>query len=190
MSSRQILLAMLLAIAAVISGWVLLREQARHTGPRFIGPPRSDYQLQDFELASYNEEGRLAFRLRAPQLSHDDARDAFHVQAPVFQFFNNTGKAWDAISKRALINTRTKRVSMRDNVRVTQSPQAGNAGQFTLDTQALEADTDARRITSNVAVTLRRPGSILQGVGLTAELDTKQFALAATVRGRFEVKHD
>lgn len=189
MSSRQMLMALLLAAAVVVSGWMLLREQARNAGPRFTGPPRSDYQLQDFELASYGDTGKLAFRLRAPRLSHDDARTAFHVEKPVFQFFNTDGNAWDAQSLRAQIDTRSKQVAMRDSVVVTQKLQDSD-GEFRLETEALDADTNARIITSDQAVTLRRPGSILSGIGLTADLDTKQFQLAAAVRGRFEVRHD
>ncbi len=189
MSARQIALALLLAVAAIMTGWLLLREQERNATPRFTGPPRSDYQLQDFELASYADSGKLAFRLRAPRLSHDDVREAFHVERPVFQFFNSEGTAWNATSRRALINTRSKRIAMRDKVLVIQAAQAGGS-EFRLETESLEADTDAKRITSSSAVTMRRPGSILQGIGLMADLDTRQFELAAAVRGRFEVNHD
>jgi lipopolysaccharide export system protein LptC len=189
MTARQILLALALAVAAILSGWLLLREQERNAAPRFTGPPRSDYQLQDFELASYAESGKLAFRLRAPRLSHDDAREAFHVELPVFQFFNSEGSAWNATSRRALISTRSKTVAMRERVRVTQAAQ-DSGGEFKLETEALDADTSAKKITTNSAVTMRRPGSILQGIGLMADLDTRQFELTSAVRGRFEVHHD
>jgi len=187
MSPKQIALAVLLAVAVLVSGWMLLREHERRAPARFTGPPRSDYQLHEFELASYDETGKLSFRLQSPRLTHDDARSAFHVDAPKFQFFNHDGKAWNATGKRALVDTRSKQVALREDVRVSQV-STGAQGRFVLTTQALDADTVNKRLTSDTTVTVQRPGSILRGIGLTANLDTKQFDLAAAVRGRLEVR--
>jgi lipopolysaccharide export system protein LptC len=189
MNSRQMLLAVMLAIAVLTTGWMLLRERERNAPPNFSGPPRSDYQLENFQLASYDESGQLSFQLESPRLTHDDARSAFHVDAPVFKFYNRDGKAWNATSKRAQIGTRDKKVEMRDDVRVTQA-NGGAQGKFVLTTQALDADTIIKRLTSDVTVTVQRPGSILRGVGMVANLDTRRFDLAAAVRGRFEVQQD
>jgi lipopolysaccharide export system protein LptC len=189
MNGRQILLAVMLAIAVLATGWLLLHERERNAPPSFSGPPRSDYQLENFQLASYDENGRLSFQLESPRLTHDDARSAFHVDAPVFKFYNSDGKAWNATSKRAQIGTIDKKVAMRDDVRVAQAA-GGAQGKFVLTTQSLDADTISKQLTSDVTVTVQRPGSILRGVGLIANLDTRQFDLAAAVRGRFEVQHD
>ena len=121
-------------------------------------------------------------------LTHDDARSAFHVDAPKFQFFNRDGNAWNATGKRAQIDIRSKQVAMRDDVRVSQA-SGGSQGRFVLTTQALDADTVNKRLLSAVTVTIQRPGSILRGIGFKADLDTQRFELASAVRGRFEVQH-
>jgi lipopolysaccharide export system protein LptC len=187
-NSRQIAVALLLVVAVLGTGWMLLRERERNAPAQFTGPPRSDYQLHDFELASYDDQGRLAFRLDSPRLTHDDARSAFHVDAPEFRFFNDDGNAWDATARTARIDTRSKRVAMRDQVRLTQT--SGAPGErLVVTSQALDADTNARRLTSDTTVTVQRPGSILRGIGLDADLDTRHFELASAVRGRFEVRN-
>lgn len=182
-------MAIVLVLGVMLSSWLLLRDRARNAPPRFNGPPRSDYQLHDFELASYDDSGRLSFQLNSPRLTHDDARSAFHIDDPKFRFFNREGNAWNAASKYALINTQTKMVAMRDNVRVTQA-SSESKGEFVLTTQALDADTNNKLLSSETTVTVQRPGSILRGIGMKADLDTKSFELAAAVRGRFEVRHD
>jgi lipopolysaccharide export system protein LptC len=189
MNTRQVALAFALALAVLVTAWMLLRDRERNAPPQFTGPPRSDYQLQQFELASYDKAGTLSFRLASPRLTHDDARSAFHVDKPKFQFFNSDGKAWNATGERAQIDTRSKKVELRDNVHLTQALD-GTKGNFVLTTQALDADTVNKKLHSDVTVTVQRPGSILRGVGMTADLDTKRFDLAAAVRGRFEVIHD
>jgi lipopolysaccharide export system protein LptC len=188
-NTRQVALAFALALAVLATAWMLLRNRELNAPPQFTGPPRSDYQLHTFELASYDKTGILSFRLESPRLTHDDARSAFHVDKPKFQFFNSDGKAWNAIGERAQIDTRSKQVALRDNVRLSQA-QVGADDKFVLITQALDADTVNKKLRSDVTVTVQRPGSILRGVGMTADLDTKQFDLAAAVRGRFEVIHD
>lgn len=189
MSTRQVVLTFALAFAVLITTWILLRDQERNAPPLFTGPPRSDYQLHAFDLASYDKDGTLSFRLASPRLTHDDARSAFHVDKPKFQFFNSDGKAWNAASERAQIDTRSKQVALRENVRLSQVAD-GADDKFVLLTQELDADTVNKKLRSDVTVTVQRPGSILRGVGMTADLDTKQFDLAASVRGRFEVIHD
>lgn len=189
MNIRQALIALVLMLVAGFSGWLLFRDHSKDLASNFIGPPRADYILQNFELSSFNAKGKLSFSLHAPRLTHDDTRNIFDIDDPAFYFFDNEGKAWHANSGRARIHIENKTVAMRDQVMI--SNQTGDDAAFMhLSTEELDADTEAKILWSNVAVTLQKPGASLQSTGLEVDLNTKQFSLAANVRGRFEVPHD
>lgn len=189
MNLRQFLLLLVLSLAVGGTAWMLFASREPESLPQFVGPPRSDYALADFELNSFDPLGKLGFRLKAPRLIHDDLRQSYDVEQPAFRFYDSKAGSWRANSQRALVDIRTRRVAMRGAVQV--NPELGpDADPWLLTTEALDADPATKIITSAVAVTLSRPGSILKGIGLHANLDLRQFALAAQVRGNFEGPHD
>lgn len=186
MRLREALALLLLSLALGISSWLLLRQKPDQT-PQFVGPPRSDYQLHDFNLQSFDEQGRLAFRLEGPRLSHDEQRKSYDVDAPEFLFYTSSGGAWKANARRAAIDIKTRKVAMREQVHCT--PVAGADGlPWVLTTEALDADPNHKTLSSELPVTLARPGSILHGTGLSVQLDSKRFDLAAAVRGTFNLE--
>ncbi len=188
MRLRDASVLFLLSLALGLSSWLLLKQKPDDT-PQFVGPPRSDYQLQNFSLQSFDEHGKLAFQLEGPRLIHDDQRRSYNVDRPEFLFYTGSGGAWKASSRRAEIDIKTRKVAMREQVHCT--PVAGaDSLPWVLTTEALDADPDRKTLSSELAVTLARPGSILHGIGLTAQLDSKQFDLAAAVRGTFKANHD
>lgn len=188
MRLRDALVLLLLSLALGLSSWLLLKQKPDDS-PQFVGPPRSDYQLQNFSLHSFDENGKLAFRLEGPRLIHDDQRRSYDVDLPEFLFYTSSGDAWKAISRKAAIDIKTRRVAMRDQVHCAPLAGAGSLP-WVLTTEALDADPDRKTLSSERPVTLARPGSILHGIGLTARLDSKQFDLAAAVRGTFKANHD
>ncbi|PIV35510.1 MAG: LPS export ABC transporter periplasmic protein LptC [Lysobacterales bacterium CG02_land_8_20_14_3_00_62_12] len=189
MNLRQFLFLLVLSLAVGYTGWLLYASREPEPLPQFVGPPRADYALADFELNSFDALGKLGFRLKAPRLIHDDQRQSYDVDQPTFRFYDSKAGSWRADSDRAVVDIPTRRVALRGGVEVT--PEAGaDADPWILTTEALDADPATKIVTSALAVTLSRPGSILKGIGLHANLDLNQFALAAQVRGNFEGPHD
>lgn len=189
MNLQQTLVALVLILVTGFSGWLLFRDRIKDKEPNFIGPPRSNYILQDFELSSFDAEGKLSFSLRAPRLTHDDTRHIFDIDEPAFYFFDDQGKAWSANSGRARVYIENKAIAMREHVLVSTIDGVDEAF-MRLTTEELDADTKAKILRSDVAVTLQKPGASLQSTGFKVDLNTKQFSLAANVRGHFEVHHD
>ena len=189
MRLRDTLVLLSLSLALAWTSWLLVRQKPE-AEPQFVGPPRSDYQLQNFSLRTFDEQGELAFHLEGPRLIHDGQRRSYEVDQPDFLFYTSGGEAWQAQSKRATIDIGTRRVALREQVRCQPEASGSDRSTWVLHTEALDADPDRKTLSSNLPVTLDRPGSILRGIGLTAQLDSKQFELAATVRGVFKASHD
>ena len=64
------LVALVLALIAAATGWMLFRDFKQARPDRFSGPSRPSYELIDFELNAFDEQGRIAFRAKAPRLLH------------------------------------------------------------------------------------------------------------------------
>lgn len=187
MSRLQIAVALVLAFFAAATGWRLLMQPDAQRPDRFAGPSRPGYELLDFELVAFDEQGRLAFKARSPRLVHDEQREGFTVTTPVFVLFGTEGQTWNATAQDAWIDSRDKRIDLdRDVVVNRDSDKPEDA--FKLTTERLVAHTETRLIETDRAVEVTRPGSILRGRGLQADLSAQSFELKAAVDATFAAK--
>lgn len=184
MNRGQVFAALLLAIFAAITGWMVYTRVEPARPDRFTGPSRPDYELIDFELDAFDTEGKIAFRAKSPRLSHDDRREALAVTTPEFVLYGKDGQVWTATSNTAWIDTAAKRIDLETDVLVARQ-DAGAERAFSLTTEKLVAHTETRLIESDRVVEVIRPGSILRGRGLFADLTTQTFELKADVDATF-----
>lgn len=187
MTRRQSFVALALAMIAAITGWMLLREFDQTKPDRFSGPSRPSYELIDFELDAFDEQGKIAFRARAPRLLHDDRVEGMTMTSPVFHLYGDNGQRWRAQSATAWIDTVAKRIDLDTDVAIRRETE-DTTETWSLTTERLVAHTERRRIETDRAVEVQQPGSILRGRGLTADLDAKTFELKADVHGQFAPK--
>lgn len=177
-------LAFALAAVAAAVGWSLWRQAADPAGPGEGG--RADYVLQDFELVSLDSQGREAFTLRAPRLQRDPAVRTLALQTPLFLIpprEGSGGSPWEIRSKTGWVSAEGDEIRLRGDVLATSTDDAGRP--LRMDTQRLNVFPETKRATSDVQVSLKQPGFILNGHGLEARLDTKRVFLK-DIKARYE----
>lgn len=187
MSRLQLLVALVLAVVAAATGWMLLRDFNQAKPDRFAGPSRPSYELIDFELDAFDAQGKIAFRAKAPRLLHDDRVKGLAVTTPVFHLFGDDGQRWRAVSATAWIDTVAKRIDLDTDVAIRRETEEA-AEAWSLTTERLVAHTETRLVETDRTVEVRQPGSILRGRGLSADLNAKTFELKADVNGQFVPK--
>ena len=72
-------LAWLLPIA-LATGWWAWQLQEKEAPPPFVGPPRSDYAVDQFELIAFDDAGAESFSLRGPRLARHPELGSFDVE--------------------------------------------------------------------------------------------------------------
>jgi lipopolysaccharide export system protein LptC len=182
---RTLALAGVLALFAAITGWLVWLQDDGSAAPSFVGPPRSDYVLSDFTMTALDAEGKLAFTVEAPRLAKHPWLGTFAIDEPRFHIIDGNGDAWNASSRSAWVRADAKELRLVEAVAADRVPSASSKP-VALRTERLTALLDSNRMTSDTAVTITQPGSILRGVGLDADLKQNQFTLLADVHARFE----
>lgn len=183
MNWRLWLTLALLAVAAA-TGWSLW-HQTGGPAPAAEGG-RADYVLKDFELVSLDEQGRESFTLRAPRLERDPAVRTLDIATPLFVIpprAGTTGSPWEIRSKTAWVSADGDEVRLRGDVVATSRNDEGRP--VRMDTQRLNVFPKTKRATSDVQVSLKQPGFILNGESLVAQLDTKRVFLK-DIKARYE----
>lgn len=185
LAGRSIAAALVLAVFAGLTQWIAWLNRDDYEGDRYVGPPRSDYTLERFALTSFDERGAFAFAVEAPRLARHSWLGSFDVEEPSFRIRDASGQDWSATARRAHVEGDGKTISLTEDVRLDR-PRSPARPPVSIRSEELTARVDTSLVTSNAAVTIVQPGSILTGTGLDADLKQKRFSLRHRVTARFE----
>ncbi len=177
--------ALLLLAVAGFTQWLLWLRREPDPDEDFMGPPRSDYVLTDFALEVHGDDGRRAFAVVAPRLVKHPALDTLDLERPTFRIEDRQGGTWRVRARRGWVSADADVLRLEGQVAVAR-PATEDRGAVALDTERLVAHVNARVLTSDVAVTVRQPGSILRGTGLHADLARDRFVLEHQATARYD----
>lgn len=185
LAERSLAAALVLAIFAGLTQWIAWLNRDTPEPDTYVGPPRSDYTLSDFTLTSFDERGRFAFTVEAPRLARHPYLGSFEIDAPRFRIRAAEGEDWNANAAKGHVSGDSNTLTLTGEVRL-ERPKGAAKPPVSIRSESLVAHVDANRITSDDAVTIVQPGSILAGTGLEADLAQKRFTLKQRVTARLE----
>ena len=183
MSWRTILGLTLLA-AALLSGWSAWRMRDR-SEPVVAAERRSDYVLRDFEMVMLSRDGTESVRLKAPELQRSREDESLAIVQPVFLLPAQQG-AWRLGADQGWVSPDGDLVRLEGNVE--GDSQGDNPSQASLRTGRLELLPDQDLARSDDRVTLSQPGIIQTGVGMEANLKTRNYRLLSQVKVRYDLQ--
>lgn len=184
---RQPLWIALLLVAVTLTGWWVWSLREREQPAPLTGPPRSDYQVEEFELIAFDEAGAESFSLRGPRLARHPYLGSIEIEQPRLRMPTADGSRWQGRSDRAWINKEGDRVRMLGRVDL-RGPRPNGQPPMRLRSEQIELLPKQNQASSEVAVTVTGPGSILRGLGLRADLDARRVELLSEVTARYEAK--
>jgi len=173
----------LLLVAALLSGWALLRE--RDKAPLAVGDDASnDYVLHDFQIIALDEQGRESTTLRAPRLERTRSDETMTIQTPLFLLPDRDGNHWELKSDTGWVSASGDKLRLTGNVS-GDSPRVPAVPPTTFRTEQLDVFPKENRATADGLVTLTRPGMIQSGVGFTLNSSDKTYAFLSQVKTRY-----
>ncbi|ALN56553.1 MULTISPECIES: LPS export ABC transporter periplasmic protein LptC [Lysobacter] len=183
----RLLSTLVLLAAAALTGWAWWSQRDKPAAAKAASRP--DYVLTDFDVVVLNKEGRESFTLRAPKLTRDPSDKTMDIATPLFLIPakpGSNGGPWEVRSQRGWVNAEGDEVRLRGQVKADSTNAAGKP--INIATEELNVFPDANKATSDVAVNMTQPGTILTGLGLDADLETKNIILKSNVKARYEAK--
>lgn len=179
--------SLLLLVIAAISGWSLWSKRNAPSETVAAAGGRPDYVLHDFTLVALDAQGRETFTLRAPKLARDPGTETLEIVTPLFLIppreGSSNGDAWQVRADTGWVSAEGDELRLRGAVKAESD--GSTEVPVTITTEQLSVFPEADRVTSPVAVTINRPGSILRGDGLEVNLASKQYTLQSEVRSRY-----
>jgi lipopolysaccharide export system protein LptC len=175
----------ILVAAAAITQLLVWWLRPPSTPVALVGPPRSSYELDDFTLYAFGQNGQLAFRMSAPHLARREGTGGLYVNAPTYFFVASDGATWHGTSQYAWISANNKQVKLVGNVDM-QRPADRNVSKARIRTADATVWTQDKRMVSAAPSVIQQPGSILRGTGIKANFDTRSVQLLSQVHGTFK----
>ncbi len=180
MTPARTLVAVVLALAAVLSSWAVLRLQREAEPPPLVGPPRSDYTATDFELVMLDADGGESFVVTGPLLTRHPAVGTLSVDEPRFAVPDQHGKPWTARAADAWISADGSELRLTGDVQIDGPP--GDAAALGLRGESLSIFPRENRAASDDVVTVLDGATILTGRGIRAQFDTRRVEFLSEVR--------
>lgn len=184
LAERWLAVAVVLALIAALTQWIAWLNADDAVVDTFVGPPRSDYTLANFTLTTFDASGRFQFAVEAPRLVKHPYVGSLEIDAPQFRIRDAKGLDWNARSDKGYVDGRATVLELAGAVALHR-PEQATTGPVSVRSESLVAHVDTNTVTSDVAVTVEQPGSILKGNGLVADLDARRFRLERGTSARF-----
>ena len=188
MTDRRLwLVAAILAIVGIGLNIVFWITRERINEQTFAGPPRSDYTLTDFTLNALDSEGALSFQTTGPALQRRGDDGSIFMTTPDYVVVDGNGHPWKGKSDSAWVNKEGTIMKLLGHVEMHRQPEA-NLPPIDVVTRDLTTWPKDKKMETAEPATITQPGSILRGVGMRGDLNTKVLELLSDVHATIEPK--
>jgi lipopolysaccharide export system protein LptC len=188
MTDRRLwLVAALLALAGIALNIVFWITRQRANVETFEGPPRSDYTLGNFTLNALDAEGKLSFQTVGPFLARRGEDGSIFVTTPDYVLYDGGGHEWKGRSDSAWVNKQGTIMKLQGHVEMHRQADKG-VQPVDIVTRDMTTWPKDKKMETAAPATIVQPGSILRGVGMRGDLNTKELELLSDVHATIEPK--
>ena len=177
------LAAVLLAVAALGSGW--LAWQHRAAAPTGDEPPRADYVLMDFRMVALDKQGQEQVTLEAPRLSRQPGDESLDIHTPTFLLPDGQGHHWTLSADSGWVSPEADELRLTGNVE-GRSPDQGSLPDTRINTDSLAVLPDQNLARTDAPVRLSQPRLTQTGTGMELDTATRNLRLLSQVTTRYE----
>lgn len=183
MNLRHLLVGTVLLAAVVTSWWIAVDGDPGGGAPLDAGELPPGYYLRDTRLLTMDEEGHLAFALRAEEARQASDGAPVRLYEVELDYTPEMDLAWDVRGGEATLEPGSRLIHLSAGVEAVSRPDDGRP--VRLNTPALSIDPDTYRAWTSELVELHTEDGQLRSRGLTAYLREDRVKLEAEIHGTF-----
>ncbi|MEO5626158.1 MAG: LPS export ABC transporter periplasmic protein LptC [Dokdonella sp.] len=192
MERRYWMLVVVLALVAMGSELLLWITRERPDEQTYAGPPRSDYTLTDFTMNALDSAGKRTFQVSGPTLARRGEDGSIFVTTPDYIIVDGSGHPWTGKSDAAWVNKDGTLMKLQGHVEMHRQAGGGDDKPIDVETRDLTTWPKDKKMETAAPATITQPGSILTGIGMRGDLNSKVLELLSDVHSTLqprEVRH-
>ena len=140
--------------------------------------------FQQLHYREYNSQGQLHLQFTTPQLTHFAANNSSNMQAPRMLLIDTKQIPWHISAKRAQAWHGKNTIHLQQHVRFYH-PQTSSSPRTKITTSSAYLYPQRSYAISKQYVTMQRPGSVLHGKGVHANLGHGVITLLHQTHGTY-----
>jgi lipopolysaccharide export system protein LptC len=183
-SGKQIGLYGLLLLLVTVSGWFLFQQQTslqRET----VSATGPDAFVKDMNLKVMNEQGQLAYRVKAQTMQHYPNDERFTLEQPDIKILQANGDIWRIKSEHGEATEAADIIWLLGAVDIKRLPTETSSQLHIVTTDLLVKPDDEVAETENEA-TITSDEFLINAVGMKADFSKDTLELKSRVRGRYD----
>lgn len=182
--SLSVIYVVLFALLGLSSMYILHHDRT-HKHPIFTTTINSF--IIHAKFTEYNTLGQVKTIITADRVTHFQQSGISIFEKPyIISYTEKNRTPWHIHANRAISNKSGDKIILRGHVIVHQLPTSLHA-EATIKTTELTIFPKASRAVTNKAVTIIRPGTIINGTGFTANLKTGRYELRSESNAIYDI---
>ncbi|MCC5794916.1 MAG: LPS export ABC transporter periplasmic protein LptC [Chromatiales bacterium] len=172
-----------LLLAAALGSLLLLPRGDEPAPPAPLSRTGIGFYMDQAELSTTGEDGRVLYRLSAEQARQQLADGSIELDQVELRYGTQLEVPWQVRATTGSIPANDRIIRLSGDVVAI----AGGAGELpmTIRTNYLELDPEAYIATTTHAVSIERPGGVLSARGMRLYLREDRLELLSDIRGDF-----
>ena len=189
MSKLYYLTALLLIIIlAVASSWFFDSIKEHQQQPEEEVRHEADYFLENFTATTRNIKGQISYKVVAVHLEHYPDDNSMKLQKPVFSFYEDNIKSWNAVADEAIIFQDTQIIHLNGHAILKQltSPKVNIIpGKITSDQLTIEAKKKIAH--TKTKIKLEQGNNHIQATGMRANMNSNKIEFLSKTRSHYVI---
>lgn len=144
--------------------------------------PDADMTQATYE--EYDDSGHLRLWIKTPYITHFPEKDTSLFKTPRAILYTKTGEAWQIQAAQGRATQGVTRIFLQGHVLIQQPGQA-EIPETLIETTHLTLFPSQSYAETDAPVSIKRPSSLTEGIGLKAYFKTGVFQLLAKSRGQY-----
>lgn len=185
MMQRTLYLSALLVMALAFSAWLIQQIGSENTAGTHNSNNTPDSFMVKAIYTRMNDLGQLSSRIYTSQVVHYPHDDVSNFKDPNIIVFTPDREPWNVTAQQGVSQHGVTQVTLKNNVRVHQNAGPNNQ-ELTLTTNSLTIFPENQTAQTDQPVTIIQPGTLINSVGLRADLKKGVVELLSKARGVYE----
>lgn len=185
MSSRYIVVFLVLAAVASLSGWFLKRLDTESPKRAEDALRLPDYYVENFTATTLGRSGFPTRRLDAAYMAHYPETDTHELTDPYMVFFAERATPWHVRSERGWVSPDGEEMLLLGKVHIWRNDESGDR-QIDIRTEDLRVLPRTEYGETNKRVIITTPSSESRGLGMRAWMGKSRLELLSQVRTVYE----
>ncbi len=182
-SSRYTVVSFLFCLAFVLSAWsILLSKQLTPQNTHHSDEP--DAYMENVVALIMNKQGSPSLKIEAPKMTHYPEEDTTYINYPHVTVYRQSPEPWYINSDHAEASYGTEQIVFSDNVIIHHPPDVENPD-TTMKTNSLTVFPDKKQASTENAVIITQPDTIIHAVGMLADLNDGTVKLLSEAKGDY-----